>query len=153
QPSSEEAVTNLAYLYNEQGESKKAAEVLSAVPDAGRTSKLYLALGYTYEQQHEYKKAIDAYGKALEVDKDNLDAMRGLAQNLLNDGQVEAALKEYQDIVEEDPQDAQAQLRIAEIQRRTGKLDDALESLKKAETLVQDSLEVPYNFALVYEAQ
>jgi tetratricopeptide (TPR) repeat protein len=153
QPDSEEAVINLAYLYNEQGETKRAAAALSSMPEEARSGKLYAALGYTYEQQHEYKKAIGSYQKAIELDKENLDAMRGLAQNLLNDGQVEAALKQYSAVAEEDPQDAQAHLRIAEIQRRTGKLDAALDSLKKAERLVPDSLEVPYNYALVYEAQ
>ena len=153
QPDSEEAVTNLAYLYNEQGESAKAARTLTQIPEPTRSTKLYLALGYTYEQQHEPKKAIKAYKQAIALDHDNLDAMRGLAQNLLNDGQMEPSLEQYRLIVEADPQDAQAQLRIAEIQRRTGKLDAALESLKKTEGLVQDSLEVPYNFALVYAAQ
>jgi tetratricopeptide (TPR) repeat protein len=153
QPDSEEAVTNLAYLYNEEGDQAKAAQTLSSVPEPGRSAKLYSALGYTYEQQKDYKKAIAAYRKAVELDKENLDAMRGLAQNLLSDGQLEAAIEEYKLIVEADPQDAQAQLRIAEIQRRSGKLDAALESLKKAESLVQDSMEVPYNFALVYAAQ
>ena len=153
QPDSEEALTNLAYLYNEQGETHKAAAALNSAPDKGRSAKLYLALGYTYEQQHDYKKAIDSYRKAVELDPENLDAMRGLAQNLLNDGQMAASLDRYKAVIEEDPQDAQAQLRIAEILRRTGKLDAALESLKKAETLVQDSLEVPYNYALVYAAQ
>lgn len=153
QPDSEEAVTNLAYLYNEQGETAKAARTLTSMAEANRSAKLYLALGYTYEQQHDPKNAIKAYKQAVALDKDNLDAMRGLAQNLLNDGQMEAALEEYRLVVDADPQDAQAQLRIAEIQRRTGKLDAALDSLKKTETLVQDSLEVPYNFALVYAAQ
>ncbi|MCU1309511.1 MAG: Tetratricopeptide repeat protein [Candidatus Angelobacter sp.] len=153
QPDSEEAVTNLAYLYNEEGDQVKATQTLSSIPEPGRTAKLYSALGYTYEQQKDYKKAIDAYRKAIEQDKENLDAMRGLAQNLLSDGQLEASIEEYKLIVEADPQDAQAQLRIAEIQRRSGKLDAALESLKKAESLVQDSMEVPYNFALVYAAQ
>ncbi|MCU1308373.1 MAG: Tetratricopeptide repeat protein [Acidobacteriaceae bacterium] len=153
QPDSEEAVTNLAYLYNEEGDQVKATQTLSSIPEPGRTAKLYSALGYTYEQQKDYKKAIEAYRKAIEQDKENLDAMRGLAQNLLSDGQLEASIEEYKLIVEADPQDAQAQLRIAEIQRRSGKLDAALESLKKAESLVQDSMEVPYNFALVYAAQ
>lgn len=153
QPDSEEAVTNLAYLYNEQGNATKAAETLSAVPEAGRTAKLYSALGYTYEQQRQYKKAIDAYRKAVDIDKENLDALRGLAQNLLSDGQLEAALEHYKTLIEEDPQDAQAQLRSADIHRRLGRHDAALEHLKKAQTLVGDSLEVPYNFALVYAAQ
>ncbi len=153
QPDSEEAVTTLAYLYNEEGDSKLAAQVLASVPESGRTAKLYSALGFTYEQQKDYKQAISAYRKAVEQDKDNLDAMRGLAQNLLNAGQSQAALEQYQQIAEADPQDAQAFLRMAEIYRRQGKFEQALTSLNKAEALVQDSLEVPYNRALIYEAQ
>ncbi len=63
QPDSEEAVTTLAYLYNEEGDTTRAAEVLSSVPDAARSAKLYSVLGYTYEQRKEYKKAIDALQK------------------------------------------------------------------------------------------
>jgi len=153
QPNSEEAVINLAYLYNEMGDGRRAVATLNSVPDPARSAKLYAALGFTYEQQKDYKKAVDAYRRAVELDRDNLDAQRGLAQNLMNSGQTDAALEQYRAIAEADPQDAQACLRIAEIYRRTGKFDAALENLKKAETLVQDSLEVPYNFALVYEAQ
>src|SRR6185312_4653646 len=50
-------------------------------------------------------------------------------------------------------QDPQAPLRISEIYRRQGKFDLALENLKKAESLSQDSLEVSYNEALILEAQ
>ena len=153
QPDSEEAVTTLAYLYNEEGDSARAAEALSAVPDAARSAKLYSALGYTYEQRKEYKQAITAYRKAIELDRDNLDAIRGLAQNLLNDGQTDAALEQYKIIAESNPEDAQTYLRMAEIYRRNGKFDLALENLKKAESMVQDSMEVPYNIAAVYQAQ
>jgi len=153
QPDSEEAVTTLAYLYNEEGDTARAAEVLSSVPDATRSAKLYSALGYTYEQRKEYKKAIGAYRKAIELDRDNLDAIRGLAQNLLNDGQTDAALDQYKIIAESNPEDAQTYLRMAEIYRRNGKFDLALDNLKKAESMVQDSMEVPYNIAAVYQAQ
>ena len=153
QPDSEEAVTTLAYLYNEEGDSARAAEALSSVPDAARSAKLYSALGYTYEQRKEYKQAITAYRKAIELDRDNLDAIRGLAQNLLNDGQTDAALEQYKIIAESNPEDAQTYLRMAEIYRRNGKFDLALDNLKKAESMVQDSMEVPYNIAAVYQAQ
>src|SRR5580693_5544876 len=153
QPDSEEAVTTLAYLYNEEGDTARASETLSAVPDAARSAKLYSALGYTYEQRKEYKQAITAYRKAIELDRDNLDAIRGLAQNLLNDGQTDAALEQYKIIAESNPEDAQTYLRMAEIYRRIGKFDLALENLKKAESMVQDSMEVPYNMAAVYQAQ
>ncbi len=150
---SEEAVTNLAYLYNEEGDNGKAAATLNAIPEAKRTSRIYGSLGYTYEQQKDYKNAITAYRKALQMDKDNLEAMRGLAQNLANDNQIEAALDQFKAVQEADPQDATASLRISEIYRRMGKLDLAMENLKKAESLVQDSLEVSYNEAIILEGQ
>jgi tetratricopeptide (TPR) repeat protein len=153
QPDSEEAVTTLAYLYNELGDTGRAAQVLSSVPNPGRSAKLYSALGYTYEQQKQYKEAIEAYRHAIEMDRDNLDAIRGLAQNLLNDGQADAALEQYKVIADANPEDAQTYVRIAEIYRKQGKYDLALDSLKKAQAMVQDSVEVPYNIAAIYQAQ
>jgi tetratricopeptide (TPR) repeat protein len=153
QPDSEEAVTTLAYLYNEEGDTARATQALSAIPEASRSAKLYSALGYTYEQQKQYKNAIIAYRRAIELDRDNLDAIRGLAQNLLNDGQTDAALEQYKIIAESNPEDAKTYLQMGEIYRRQGKFDLALESLKKAESMVQDSIEVPYNIAAVYQAQ
>ena len=153
QPDSEEAVTTLAYLYNELGDTGRATQVLSSVPSTERSAKLYAALGYTYEQQKQYKEAIDAYRHAIELDRDNLDAIRGLAQNLLNDGQTDAALEQYKVIADANPEDAQTYVRIAEIYRRQGKFDQALDNLKKAASMVQDSVEVPYNIAAIYQAQ
>jgi tetratricopeptide (TPR) repeat protein len=153
QPDSEEAVTTLAYLYNEEGDATRAVQVLSSVPDAGRSAKMYSALGYTYEQQKQYKQAIESYRRAIELDRDNLDAIRGLAENLMNDGQTDAALEQYKVIADANPEDAQTYLHMAEIYRKSGKFDLALENLKKAEGMVQDSIEVPYNEAAVYQAQ
>ncbi len=152
-PSSEEAVTTLAVLYTDEGDTAHALQVLSAVPDSGRSAKLYSALGAAYEQRKDYKNAIEAYRHAIVLDRDNLDAIRGLAENLLNDGQTDAALEQFKVIADANPEDAQTYLRIAEIYRREGKYDLAIENLKKADTMVPDSLEVPYNLAAVYQAQ
>jgi tetratricopeptide (TPR) repeat protein len=152
-PNSEEGITTLSLLYSDEGDTAHALQVLSAVPDAGRSAKLYAALGATYEQRKEYKSAIDAYKHAIRLDRDNLDAIRGLAENLLNDGQIDAALDQYKVIADANPEDAQTYLRISEIYRRQGKYDEALESLKKAQAMVPDALEVPYNIAVVYQAQ
>jgi len=153
QPDSEEAVTALSILYNEEGDSSRALDVLNAFPEAARTSKVYSALGYTYEQNKAYKKAIEAYQKAVDLDHDNLDSVRGLAQNLLNDGQTDAALAQFKVIVDADPSDAQTYMRMAEIYRRNGKYDEAGDALKKASAIVPDSLEVKYNIAVIDEAQ
>ncbi|MBV8893813.1 MAG: tetratricopeptide repeat protein [Acidobacteria bacterium] len=153
QPDSEEAVTTLAYLYNEEGDSGHAIQALNSVPEASRSAKLYSALGYTYEQEKQYKQAIEAYRHAIELDRDNLDAIRGLAQNLQNDGQTQAALDQYKIIADANPEDSQTYARMAEIYKKQGQFDQALENLKKAEAIVPDSIEYPYEMASVYQAQ
>lgn len=152
-PSAEEAVTTLAMLYTDQGDTGHALKVLSSIPDSARSAKLYSALGAAYEQRKDYKDAIDAYKHAIVLDRDNLDAIRGLAENLLNNGQLDAALEQYKVIADSNPEDAQTYVRIAEIYRREGKYDQALENLKRADTLVPDTMDVPYSMAAVYQAQ
>ena len=152
-PSSEEAVTTLAMLYTDEGDTAHALQVLSAIPDSARSAKLYAALGAAYEQRKDYKSAIDAFRRAIVLDRDNLDAIRGLAENLLNDGQLEAALEQYKVIADSNPEDAQTYVRMAEIYRRQAQYDLALENLKHADTLVPDTMDVPYSMASVYQAQ
>jgi tetratricopeptide (TPR) repeat protein len=152
-PSSEEAVTTLAMLYTDEGDTSHALKVLSSIPDSARSAKLYAALGAAYEQRKDYKNAIDAYKRAIVLDRDNLDAIRGLAENELNDGQLDAALEQYKVIADSNPEDAQTYVRMAEIYRRQGKYDLALENLKRADTLVPDTMDVPYSIAAVYQAQ
>jgi tetratricopeptide (TPR) repeat protein len=152
-PNSEEAVTTLAMLYTDEGDTAHALKVLSAIPDSARSAKLYSALGAAYEQRKEYKNAIDAYKHAIMLDHDNLDAIRGLAENYLNDGQLDSALEQYKVISDSNPEDAQTYVRIAEIYRRQAKYDLALENLKHADTLIPDTAEVPYSMAAVYQAQ
>src|SRR5690349_3775331 len=152
-PTSEEAVTTLALLYTDEGDTAHALKVLSSIPDSARSAKLYSALGAAYEQRKDYKSAIDAYKHAIILDRDNLDAIRGLAENLLNDGQLDAALEQYKVIADSNPEDAQTYVRMAEIYRRQAKYDLALENLKRADTLVPDTMDVPYSMAAVYQAQ
>jgi tetratricopeptide (TPR) repeat protein len=152
-PGSEEAVTTLAMLYTDEGDTAHALKVLSSIPDSARSAKLYSALGAAYEQRKDYKDAIDAYKHAIVLDRDNLDAIRGLAENYLNDGRLDEALEQYKVIADSNPEDAQTYVRMAEIYRRQGKYDLALENLKRADTLVPDTMDVPYSMAAVYQAE
>ncbi|HKR84347.1 MAG TPA: tetratricopeptide repeat protein, partial [Terriglobales bacterium] len=152
-PDSEEAVATLAMFYSEEGDPAKAAETLASIPEANRSAKLYLMLGGTYDQQKDYKKSIDAYQRAIALDRDNLDAIRGLAEALFNDGQTAKALQQFQVIADANPEDARTYIRIAEIYRRQGKLDQALQSLKKAQSMVKDSDQISYGIAEIYQTQ
>src|SRR5882757_1787330 len=129
---SEEVALNMARLYSEQGDPKRAAEVLNAIPVDDRSPRIEFALGASYEQLKKNKDAIAAYHHSLDMEPDNLDTERGLANAMLADGQLDEALKVLTGIVAAEPQDAQSQVHISEIQRRQGHYDEALKTLEKA---------------------
>jgi tetratricopeptide (TPR) repeat protein len=149
---SEDVVLNLARLYSDQGDVQRSVDVLSGVPVDDRTSRIEFALAADYDQLKKSKDAIAAYRRALDLDPDNLDTERGLANALLNDGQLDDAQKIFAQIVATEPQDAQSQIHLSEIQRQQGHYDEALATLEKAKPLAQDSLELSYNEALIYDS-
>jgi tetratricopeptide (TPR) repeat protein len=151
-PGSEETALNLARLYTEQGVPERAIKVLNNLPEDDKTDKTEFVLGASYERLKDTQHAIEAYKKALELEPDNLDTERALAKALLNDNQLTAALAAYQDIASGDPTDPDAYLHISEIQRRQGNYEEALTTLKKAKSLVSDSLEINFNEGLIDDA-
>jgi tetratricopeptide (TPR) repeat protein len=151
-PNSEDVALNLARLYGESGDIHKAIETLKAVPEDDRSAKLAFALGAGYDQIKDTKDAVTAYQQAVDMDPDNLDAKRALAQALLNNNQLSDAEHAYQEIATADPQDAQALVRIAECQRRQGHYEPALATLKKAQALSSDNEEIQFNESLTYDA-
>src|ERR1700729_1664657 len=104
---SEEVALNMARLYSEQGDATRAADVLNAGPIDDRSARGEFALGASYEQLKKNKEAVAAYHRALDMDPDNLDTERALSNALLNDGQLDEALKVLNSIVATEPQDAQ----------------------------------------------
>ncbi len=151
-PNSEEVVLSIARLYSEQGDLARAAKVIEGVPADDRSARMDFALAGIYDQLKQPKNAVKAYRAAVEEDPDNTDAKRGLASALAASGQMDEAAKIYAQILGTDPQDAQALIREADIQRQQGHYEQALATLKKAATLVSDNVELSYNEALVYDA-
>jgi len=148
-PDSEEVVLSLAQHYSENNELQRAVDLLQSLPEDDQTTKTEYVLGASYEQLKDMKKAIAAYRKSVELEPENLDAERALAQALLSEGQLPEALAAFKEVAAGNPQDAVAHLRIAEIERREGKYEEALTTLKKAKALVPDSLEISFNEALI----
>jgi len=151
EPDSEEVVLNLARLYAESGDIQKSIQVIEAVPEESRTPKMEFTLGAAYDQLKQTKNAIAAYKRAADLEPGDLQTIDALAQALLNDDQLDEALKQYKIIAEDDPENGEALVHMAEIQRRQGKYEDALATVQKALKLDPDSLEAGYNEGLLLD--
>lgn len=151
-PGSEETALIASQFYTDMGDSKRAVDVLKALPDDDQTSRTESQLGRTYDQQKDTKDAIAAYRKALDLEPDDLDIERKLAADLQADNQSDQALQAWKDIAAGDPSDAESQLQIAEIYERDGKFDDALAAVKKARELAPDSLDIEFHEGMINDA-
>ena len=151
EPDSEEVVLNLARLYAESGDLQHAAKVIEDVPVNDRTSKMEFTLGAAYDQLKQPKDAIAAYQRALDMEPGDLHTMDALAQALLSNNQLDEAQKQYQLLAAADPENPEALVHISEIQRRQGKFEDALTTIRKARKLDPTSLEAGYNEGLLLD--
>jgi len=151
EPESEEVVLNLARVYVEAGDTERAAKVIEAVPESDRTARMEFTLGATFDQLKRPKDAIAAYKRAADLEPGDVPTMNALGQALVNDNQLDAALKQYQSLAEADPDDAATLVHICEIQRRQGKYEDALATIRKARKKDPDNLEAGYNEGLLLD--
>jgi tetratricopeptide (TPR) repeat protein len=145
EPESEDVVLNLSHLYAESGDLQHAVKAIEVVPVDGRTPKMEFTLGALYDQLKQPKDAIAAYKRADDLEPGDLQTMDALAQALLNNEQLDQALKEYKDLADADPENSEALVHISEIERRQGKYEDALATVRKARKIDANSLEAGYN--------
>jgi len=143
-PNSEEALTGLAVVYSDIGDTKKAIEMLRVVTERDPSPRTLEALAQAYDQVRDYKSAAEVLKKAIEISPDNARLKRELAQNLLLTEKFDEALQLYNQLAVEDPKDSQTQLRIAEIHRQKRDFSKAREALNKAKDLDSDNLDVRY---------
>jgi tetratricopeptide (TPR) repeat protein len=151
EPDSEAAVLNLARLYAESGDIEHEVKVIEDVSVAERTAKMEDVLGAAYEQLKRGKDAIAAFQRATDMDPEDLRSMDALAEALLNDNQLDEALKQYWLLAKADPENIGALVHIGEIQRRQGKYEDALVTVRKARKKAPESLEAGYNECLLLD--
>ena len=152
EPESEEVVLNLARLYAESGDLQHAAKVIEGVPENDRTAKMELALGAAYDQLKRPKDAIAAYQRANDMEPGDAHTIDSLAAALLADEQLDQALKQYKELAQADPENsAEALVHIGEIERRQGKYEDALATIRKARKQDSTSLEAGYNEGLLLD--
>jgi tetratricopeptide (TPR) repeat protein len=140
----EEALTGLAMVYSEVGDTKNAIEMLRQVTGKNPNPRTLAALANFYEQTNDYSSAADVWRQALQMDPENSRIKRALAQDALYMEHLDEALKLYGEIAASDPRDSQIQLRLSEIYRLKGDFAKARVAFNKAHELEPESLEVRY---------
>jgi tetratricopeptide (TPR) repeat protein len=143
----EDALTGLAIVYSDVGDTKKAIEKLQAVTNKDPNPRTLAALASAYEQLHDNKSAAEVLRKALDLDPENSRVKRALARNLLYSGSagLDESLKYYKEFADDDPHDTEALLRMAEIYREKRDFAKARAALDKAKAADPENLEVRYD--------
>ena len=82
-PDNEDALTGLAMLYSDVGDTRRAIEKLKAVTDKNPNERTLAALASAYEEPHDYKSAAEALQRAVALAPDDPRLIAELADNLL----------------------------------------------------------------------
>ncbi len=152
-PDNEDAMTSLAMVYSDQGDTKRSAELLEKLTAKNPSPRAFAALAYSYEQLRDYPLAISTYRRALALDPSNSDYKLDLAQDLTMVEQYDEALKVYQELADANPRDATALLRMAQVYRQERKFDLARQTIDKAREIDPDNLEVKLDEAFLQEEE
>jgi tetratricopeptide (TPR) repeat protein len=144
-PDDEDALTGLAQLYADLGDTPKAIEKLKAVTDKNPSKNTLVALATAYENQRNYKEAAAVLERALTAEPEDKRLRRALAEDLYFSGQSDKALAAYQDLANENPRDAAFPLRMSEIYRGKHDFAKAHEALDKAKAIDPEDIEILYD--------
>jgi tetratricopeptide (TPR) repeat protein len=153
EPGNEDALTGLAIVYADLGNSKEASNLLRQVAEKAPSLRTLTALAGQYEQMRDFGMAAETLRRTLEVAPGNIEVKRAFAQNLLLSDQFDEALKVYTELAKEDPKDFLAHLRISQIYRQKRDFTKAHEAGKRALDIEPNNLEVRYNNISLLEAE
>ncbi|HSW51362.1 MAG TPA: tetratricopeptide repeat protein [Bryobacteraceae bacterium] len=145
EPDNEEALTELALVYSSLGDNRRAIDLLEKVAGRNPNRRTLTTLAGAYEELRDFAGAAQVLRRALELEPDNLELKRGLAQDLLYAGKLDEALQTYTEVAAGDPKDAQTLLRISQIHRRKRDFARAREALEAARKLQPEDIEIRYS--------
>ena len=153
EPENEDALTGLAMLYSDLGDTNRAIEKLKAATQKNPTEQTLAALASAYAQVRDFKSAAAALRKAVDLSPDDPRLARALAEDLLYSDQLDEALQLYQKISADEPRDPRPMLRIAMIYRSKHDYAKAQSSLDKAKALDPDDMEILYEQVNLLDSQ
>jgi tetratricopeptide (TPR) repeat protein len=155
-PDNEDALTGLAMVYADLGDNTSAADLLKKLASKNPSARSLQALAAAYEQMREYALAAETLRRALDLNPPppNLaELKRFMAADLRRAGQYQEALKVYQDLVTEEPSDAESYLRMSNIYTQLRDFAKAREAEDKARAIEPNNLDVRYNEVTILESE
>jgi tetratricopeptide (TPR) repeat protein len=152
-PDDEAVAGQEADLLIEQNRPQEAITLLEGIVKRAPSGHLADSLGDAYSQVHDYANAEKAYRMAIDLEPDDPDHYRGLAEALASQEKFADALAQYKHLAELEPDEPANYIRMAEMDRQLNKLDDAEKNILEAKRRAPGSLEVVYNESQIYEAQ
>jgi tetratricopeptide (TPR) repeat protein len=153
EPDNEDALTGLAMVYSDLGDTAAASQMLKRVAERNPSLRTLTALAAAYEQMKEFKLAADTYRRAVELNKENPDLKRAYAQSLFQAEDYDTAGTVFQELANEDANDLLAALRLSQIYRQKRDFKKAQEFAAKARQLDPNNLEIQYNEVSLLEAE
>ena len=153
EPDNEEALTGLAMVYSDVGDTRGAIEMLRRATEKDPNPRTLNALAQFYEQTNDWENASATWKRMLPMVQETNTLKRNLARDLLFADKVDEALALYKEIASEEPRDAQVQLRLSEIYRQKRDFPAARAAFAKAKALDGSNIEVQYDEVNLLEAE
>jgi tetratricopeptide (TPR) repeat protein len=115
------------------------------------TASEWFEWAQTCEEDEDFYGAVEAYRKAINLQREYPEAYFNLGNVLRELGAPEAAEARYKAAVAQDPEFAAAHYNLADIQEEQGRLEEAKASLQAALEADPNFADAHYNLALCYE--
>jgi len=152
-PENEDALMGLAAVYSDLGDPAKALETLKTLTDKNPNEHTLGVLAAQYENMNDYKSAAEALERAVALDPDDERLQRDLGYNLFRAGQLDRALKVFQQLASENPRESAYLLWVARLHRYQHDFPAARKALAAAQLLDADNVEVRDEQAYLLDAE
>lgn len=143
-PENDEALTGLALVFSDLGDTKSAADMLKRAGDKRPDVNTFARLAGFYENMRDYADAAEAWKKAIPLasDTEQIKLQMQLGLDLVAARKYDEALALYLALQKENPKEIEIPWQISEIYRLKGQYDKAQEQLDKAKQLDPTNLDV-----------
>ena len=111
-----------------------------------------VALRASLFDQSYFRLASDAYGHVLQLDPDNLEALRGIGNLNYDRQKYDQAIAAYEHYLKHKPDDSDVQTDLGTMYLYTGNADQAIKRYQKALSIKPNAFEPYYNLGVAYAA-